>query len=282
MDGALALAVPTKKGQNLIVGELNEPKILWKSFDEKSQIWFERIFHLPITPRKSDPPVVVTLKNLLLQAQKLNPSFLSENKGYTIETHLEFPRNWGLGSSSTLIHNLASWANINPFELLQKTMGGSGYDIACAQHNTTIFFQLIDNNPIVTPVTFHPKFSDSLYFIHLNQKQKSNKEINRYQNLASFDSKKEVIRLVSDISKLLPKVEVLDDFEVLIREHEKLLSSVLQRHPIQSQFKDYFGQMKSLGAWGGDFVLATGNEDTPKYFEKKGYETILTFKEMLL
>ncbi len=39
-------------------------------------------------------------------------------------------------------------------------------------------------------------------------------------------------------------------------------------------FLDYFGQTKSLGAWGGDFILATGNKDTPKYFKNKGYPNL--------
>ena len=34
----------------------------------------------------------------------------------------------------------------------------------------------------------------------------------------------------------------------------------------ENAFSDYFGQVKSLGAWGGDFVLVTGNEDTPSIF----------------
>ena len=41
LDGALSLAIPTTYGQSLIVEPLDEPKLIWKSFDEKGTIWFE-------------------------------------------------------------------------------------------------------------------------------------------------------------------------------------------------------------------------------------------------
>ena len=50
-----------------------------------------------------------------------NQDFLAELKGAVIETQLDFLRNWGLGSSSTLINNIAQWANVNPFDLQQKS-----------------------------------------------------------------------------------------------------------------------------------------------------------------
>ena len=34
LDGANALAVPTKYGQNLVVEIINKPYIIWKSFNE--------------------------------------------------------------------------------------------------------------------------------------------------------------------------------------------------------------------------------------------------------
>ena len=46
-------------------------------------------------------------------------------------------------------------------------------------------------------------------------------------------------------------------------------------------FSDYSGEIKSLGAWGGDFILAAGPINTKKYFEEKGYKTIFSYKDML-
>ncbi len=279
MDGALALAMPTKKGQDLMVKEISEHKVYWKSYDEKGQVWLERTFHFPITLRKSDPKTIQTLKHIFLQIQQLNPAFFNGNQGYEVTTHLEFPRKWGLGSSSTLIYNLATWAQVNPYELLANTMGGSGYDLACAGSDSAILYQLDNLKPIVKPVTFSPDFADQLFFVYLNQKQRSSREVNRYKSIAVND-KKTVVNLVSEISELMLKVTCIEDFALLMKEHEKLVSGVLKRNPIQTHFKDYFGQLKSLGAWGGDFFLATGNENTPEYFRRKGFETVIPFENM--
>lgn len=281
LDGAKSLAVPTKKGQKLIVNPLLEQQIQWKSFDDKETVWLERVFHYPITIRKSDPKAIETLKRLFLSIQSQNPDFLKDKQGYSVETYLEFPRNWGLGSSSTLIFNLANWAKVNPYILLKDTFGGSGYDIACAGNDLPITYQLINNQPIIEKVEFNPVFSKQLFLIYLNQKQRSNKEVKKYQNQTIME-KETIVNLVSEITELMLKVNDIGDFEILMKEHELLLSKVLHRKPIQTHFKNYFGQIKSLGAWGGDFVLATGNEDTPHYFKDRGFETVISYKDMVL
>ncbi len=281
LDGAKALAIPTKKGQKFMVTPFSGQQILWKSFDHKGTIWLERVFHFPITHRKSDSNAIKILKELFLSIQKQNPYFLDGKSGYLIETHLEFPRNWGLGSSSTLLFNLAQWAQADPYELLKNTFGGSGYDIACAGSNLPITYQLIDNQRIIDAAPFNPTFSDQLFFVYLNRKQRSQREVKKYLN-QNFKEKNTLVHLISEITELMMKVKVIEDFELLMKEHEILLASILQRNPIQTHFKDYFGQIKSLGAWGGDFVLATGNEDTPHYFKEKGFETVITYKDMVL
>ncbi len=259
---------------------MDEQKLTWKSFDNQGNIWLERVFHYPITIRKSDTKAIETLKKLFLSIQVQNPDFLKEKQGFSVETHLEFSRNWGLGSSSTLIYNLANWAAVNPYLLLKDTFGGSGYDIACAGNDTPITYQLLNNQRIIEPVNFNPLFSDQLFFIYLNQKQRSNKEVKKYQNKTIVE-KKSIINLVSEITELMLKVSDINDFELLMKEHESLLSKVLHRKPVQHHFKNYFGQLKSLGAWGGDFIMATGNEDTPNYFKERGFEIVISFKEMV-
>lgn len=281
LDKALALAVPTKFGQNLIVESIHESKIYWESFDEKGAIWFKSEYDLPFSNNVGLDRITQNLKKILIQAHKQNPDFLIGNQGYKVATNLNFPRDWGLGSSSTLINNMAKWAKVDAFELLKKTMGGSGYDIACAQNDSPILYRLKENKPSVQLANFQPKFHDQLYFIYLNKKQKSDKEISRYQTIKKGVAA--AVKTVSEITDLVVKTTNLDDFERLIGEHEKLLASVLQIPTIQElQFKDYFGQIKSLGAWGGDFILATGNDDTPKYFQKKGFETVLLYDKMVL
>lgn len=284
LDGALSLALPTKFGQNILVETIDGSEIIWKSFDHQNNLWFSCVFRLSdfeITSHNSDMKIAETLQNILVEARKMNPLFLIPDQGYSIKTKLDFPLNWGLGTSSTLINNIAQWAKIDAFTLLYNSFGGSGYDIACAENNTPILYQLSNNKPIVEKVIFDPVFKDQLYFIHLNKKQNSKNEIKKW-----FKNKRDVSVIsneISNLTKQLLKITSLLEFENILIEHEKIIGSVLQKKPIQMElFKDYFGQTKSLGAWGGDFILATGNDQTPTYFKNKGFTTIIPFKEMTL
>jgi hypothetical protein len=115
----------------------------------------------------------------------------------------------------------------------------------------------------------------------LNKKQDSK------AGIARFKEKREKInnqiQLVSEISKQLIHEQKLSEFEKLIQEHEKIISSIIELPTVkESLFPDYFGTLKSLGAWGGDFILATGNKDTSQYFIDKGYATILKYSDMVL
>jgi len=181
----------------------------------------------------------------------------------------------------TLINNIASWAKIDAFELQFKIFGGSAYDIACAQNNTPIIYQLDKGKPNVEKINFSPKFKDNLFFIHLNKKQNSRDSIAQF-NKVELD-KKTAIDEISEITNQIISNKSLSEFEFLIKKHEEIISSIIGVEPIQKKlFKNYSGQIKSLGAWGGDFILATGNEQTIAYFNKKGYTTIIPFSKMIL
>ena len=283
LDGAKAWAIPTKYGQSLIVIETESKKIEWKSLDEKDKVWFEAIYDLESMNEisSSNSEISKTLHKILIQAQKLNPHFLTDGLGYTIESKLTFPRDWGLGSSSTLINNIAQWANINPYQLLAKTFGGSGYDIACAQHNTPIIYQQENRKPSVEAVNFNPDFKDQLFFIHLNKKQNSREGISQYRQL-NFNTK-ELVNNIGDITSKMVSCHDLVTFETLIDQHETILSNTLKTPTVKkSLFDDYTGSIKSLGAWGGDFILVTGDKTSMTYFKQKGYSTIIPYSEMIL
>ncbi len=283
LDGALALALPTRQGQSLEVTENTIQKIVWKSFNHKNDIWFEAIFDLEtlLISSTTDKKVAVILQKILLEAQKLNFNFLADKIGYNANTFLDFPIDWGLGSSSTLINNVAQWAAVNPFDLLWNAFTGSGYDIACAMHHKPITYQVADRKPVVTEIEFKPDFFDDIYFIHLNKKQNSRDGINSYRK-ADFDSE----NFISKITSLTNKIILCNDvalFKQLILEHESLVGKVLNQTPIQKEFfSDFNGAIKSLGAWGGDFIMAVGEKNTPDYFKSKTYNMVLTYAEMVL
>ncbi len=70
-------------------------------------------------------------------------------------------------------------------------------------------------------------------------------------------------------------------FEELLIKHEKLVGNLIGQQPIQERlFADFDGQIKSLGAWGGDFILSTG-KSSPTYFKEKGYPLILPYSKVI-
>lgn len=290
LDSAKALALPTKYGQHLIVEpiESNSKILLWESVDEKGKTWFSCKFKLPNLEIKSvefknesTNKIAKTLQNILSKARKLNPDFLLSEESILVKTILNFPINWGLGTSSTLINNIAKWANIDAFKLQFNTFGGSAYDIACAQNDSPIIYQLKKNKPIVKPVIFNPKFKDELYFVYLNEKKNSREAIKNYQKINQ--DKTLLIDKISTITTKIYLAETITTFEKLIIEHEKIISKTINITPIKEQFfSDYFGQIKSLGAWEGDFILVTGNKHTSNYFENKGFNTVIPFNDMIL
>ncbi|UOY08186.1 GYDIA family GHMP kinase [Muricauda sp. SCSIO 64092] len=283
LDGALALAVPTTYGQSLEIMPSDSATLEWQSLEQHNNVWFNAAFDTKTFDIHScsDSELAETLKRILTQARELNPKFIAESKGYRAISKLTFPRNWGLGSSSTLLNNIAQWASVDPYTLLERTFGGSGYDIACAQHNTPILYQLVDKKPTVEEVVFQPSFQSQLYFVHLNQKQDSRAAIANYRK-QDFDT----LTLVTDltgITRELFHTATLTDFESLLTVHEAILSKVLKIAPIKERlFSDYYGAIKSLGGWGGDFVLATGNEETPSYFKARGFTTVVPYSDMVL
>ena len=285
LDGAIALSIPTKHGQSLSVEKTENPYIEWQSFDENEMLWFEtklllnkdEFLHIEGTESTINKKLV----EILDAAKNLNPEFLTDAKGYKITTHLDFPINWGLGTSSTLLNNIANWANVDGYQLLQQSFGGSGYDIASAKNNTPIFYQLKDNQPIVKAVDLNWNLKNQLFFVYLNKKQNSNNAISNYKSKQkpSQDS----INRISSIAVKMINCKSIIEFESIIEEHEKCISEIIQQKTVKEiLFKDYKGAIKSLGAWGGDFILVTGNDLEMDYFKKKGFLTIIPFEEMIL
>ena len=291
LDGAKALALPTKFGQDLVIQYTNEDQLVWESYTDQNELWLHVEFDLPRLRIRSatfdsskdggGDVLAEKLREIILSAKKLNKNFLTRSQGFYVKSKLDFPRNWGLGTSSTLINNIAQWADADAFQLQFDNFGGSGYDIACAQNDSPILYQLIDKEPQIETVNFNPNFKDQLYFVHLNTKQNSREGIASYRNF-----KGDIKAFLEDISQLtegIMKSKNVLDFEKLIAEHETIISKIIKKNPVQEQwFSDYFGQTKSLGAWGGDFILATGNDDTSNYFREKGFETVLSYQDMIL
>ena len=284
LDGAKALALPTKFGQDLVVEKGENNSIHWKSFDNDGTVWFDEIVSFSEITNKiksENQTEKNTLIDILHEAYLMNPDFINASEGYFISTHLTFPKFWGLGTSSTLINNIAQWLAIDAFVLLKNSFGGSGYDIACAQNDTALFYQLIDGNPIVKPIDFKPECSSHIYFVYLNKKQSSKSAIETYYKKQKKLDK--ILPEINSISERLVEISNFDNWADLIKNHENIMSEVLEEPTVKSKlFPDFNGSIKSLGAWGGDFVLVLSKENPIAYFSAKGYDTVIPYDEMIL
>ena len=279
IDGACALAIPTKLGQRMTVTDKVEPGIHWIAKDVDGNIWFENHFHTrDFKPTRQNDETTSHLQHILLVTSELNSDFLTTSTGVIVETQLDFPKDWGLGSSSTLVNNVAQWANVNPFYIQQKVFGGSGYDIACAQKHNPITYQLVNQLPTVLDVAFAPPFQEHLFFVYMNQKQNSRTSIqNHYQGVSD-----EVRNALNALTKRFLKTQSASEFQTLMLAHESIISKLIGIPPVQQTvFSDYEGVVKSLGAWGGDFVLACGPKNSKVYFTEKGHKVCMPYSELI-
>ena len=293
LKGALALAVPLKLGQTLALETVCTLSLQWDAYKPDGP-WFS----VALNPENleiidsDDQSKAEKLRQILQAVKQLNPNVF-EGEGMKFITRLDFDPNWGFGSSSTLIANLARWADVNPYKLLQLTFGGSGYDIACATAEGPIYYQVKTEvpepvegpTPTVEPIDFNPSFADHVFFIYQGQKQSSSKEIKAFLAQANPIDLHKDIESVSEISRAVPKCESLDEFAMLMQCHERIISRCIGQEPVQKRFPDFEGVLKSLGAWGGDFILAatewTENQ-VREYFKGKGLEVVFGYKEIVL
>ena len=288
LDGAKALAVPVTVGQSLSVNYKNSysPLLYWKSYDASGRLWMDvrfEFWHFNCVDENPSPDILPVQK-VLRQARKQNPHFLRDNVDVYVETRLGFPLEWGLGSSSTLVYNVAQWAYVSPFELLFNTYGGSGYDIACAQSDGPILYERKSSGPHWSLSYFDPPFKDELFFVYLGKKQDTKEGIDLYAQKRPFPA--ELIVNLSTISENMLHAGSLQEFEFLVLAHERLVAENLKLVRAKDlYFPDYWGEIKSLGAWGGDFVLATSARsprETREYFASKGFSTVLPYRELIL
>ena len=60
------------------------------------------------------------------------------------------------------------------------------------------------------------------------------------------------------------------------------MSTILKRDTIKKElFSDFEGSIKNLGAWGGDFILASCLSNPSSYFIDKGFNVVINFNEMI-
>ena len=281
LDGALSLAAPTLFGQYLEIIEDDSKYIKWTSKNSNGKVWFKcKIFSENLELIKSSSSKISnTLIEIIKNIRVFNPNFLT-NSGANITTKLTFDKDWGLGSSSTLISNLSKLAEIDPYKLNNKIFNGSGYDIACAESNSPLLFSIVENKKHIKEVCFWPVFHENIYFVYLNRKQNSLTEVKKYKKIKPS---KELLSEVSEITKNILNCSDHKIFNELICSHEQIISKLISKTTIKKElFNDFNGEIKSLGAWGGDFIMASSEDNPLNYFKNKGYNTVFKFSDLLI
>jgi mevalonate kinase len=284
LHGASALALPVRYGQKLEIHPHDDATFKWESWC-KGSCWFKCVFNpdsLEIL-ETDDHTTAIFIRTLIGYALTMNVPRLSL-KGIKGVAYLSFDKNWGMGSSSTLISNIAHWFDIDPYKLHFRVSKGSGFDIACARSDRPVIYRLAGYEPSVSAVNFHPSFSDKLYFVYSGKKQDSALSLEKF-NPERRDLG-DAISQVSNITHRLPGISDQDEFNRLIDEHENILSSLLGQEPVKLfAFSDFRGSVKSLGAWGGDFYLFSSTEGRYyicDYLSAKHLAPVFSFDELIL
>lgn len=280
--GAKSIALPLQYGQRMEVSPGKEDGILsWKAFMQEG-LWFSCDLQMPDFKivNSSDQEKAVILQEAFLAIRELNPDFYPGNS-LDVHTRIDFNNQWGLGSSSTLIANLASWAQVDAFKLNEMIFHGSGFDIACATAKGPIFYT---RKQAPVPVELDYPFLDNLYFIYSGSKKSTRNEVRRFLNEGEVTSQQ--VAQMNQLSEAFATANKLDDFLKLMREHEQMVGSLLEHPTVKAQyFSDFNGEVKSLGAWGGDFYLVAtpmNDRDVLNYFKQKGLRVVFPWRELVL
>lgn len=281
MDGALALALPTRWGQEFSSRTVPDGKsqVLWQANHQGKPWLTATIDYKDDTILSANiPEAALFVARLLNFIKQHSVSRLQQTDSYRIVTNLQFPANYGLGSSSTLMCNLAQWAAVDAFELNENCLGGSGYDVAVAQHKTPILYRAKPER-IVSEIEFDPAYKKELIFIHLNQKQDSRKGISLYRERPKSNRD---IEAFSQITQQTLDASDLQSFSDLMTAHEQRLSELIGLQTVKEKlFPDCPTFVKSLGAWGGDFVLSARFPGYREYFNQKAFPTIFRYTELI-
>lgn len=276
LKGSECLAIPLKFGQKLTVEEDETEIFSWTSC-VKEDSFFSLTFskNLEILQTNDDQKAALIQKIFLLIKQK-KPSLFA--RGMSFRMNADFSMNWGLGSSSTLISCLSQWSETDPFELLEQAFGGSGYDIACARAETPIIYKK-GKDPV--PAYLFPKVTSRLLFIYTGKKQNSANEVAAFSD--KIITQDEILHMSSIINNALKSTQI-EQFEESVNESEVFLSRILNRPALKEvSFNQYPHSIKSLGAWGGDFFMATYRKeaDARQFFKELGYHIQFTYPEII-
>ncbi len=277
-QGAFGFAVPTTLGQKLTVRFFDSPNIHWQAYTVTGECWLDVMLSSELEILKTDH--LKEAQHLVKQLQIVAAHSDMLTGGLHFETHLEFDRSWGLGSSSTFTSLLAQFGNLQPLELFHEAHGGSGYDLACATAEGPIEYRIKDDTARVKAVEWNPDFADDLAFVFSGKKQLTSESLALVQK-RPFSSQQ--IQELNHLTAAFKNASTIEKFESIIRKHEQLIGAHLGLQPVcNNLFKGYEGAVKSLGGWGGDFVLVSRYSKNEQWLKESGFEHILPLRTLAM
>jgi hypothetical protein len=227
-------------------------------------------------------------------------------QGLRVQTRLDFPRHWGLGSSSTLIALLVRWLKVEPWALYRRVQTGSGYDLAIALEGRALVFRMEgfdeNGNPLPNsgeveadpgqsypgPTYPGPTYSGvettipdgaGWWLIDPGTKQNSEREVFSYRQIDPA-LRRSVVPELTRITLKMAQNPGADEWLALLEAHDLLLEKVLGRPCVHRSLGAGFpGRLKSLGAWGGDLMLAvsTAPDAALKWLQDRPDWVVLDF-----
>lgn len=306
--GAGGLALPLKKGQKLVWKEGNKGSGKGKDSEKtlewvtrmNGKKWFSAVFrgsdYFPVTA--SDWAKADFLRYIIFSASELSDGRPLFGR---VESLVDFDMEWGLGSSSSLISNIAFMFDVNPFALHFTVSKGSGYDVACARSDLPVIYRLSYQSenyprgnstsahegifpvPVYRTVDFNPPFRDKLFFAYTGRKQDSAVSVNKFLSGTGLDAND--IADITGISEEIINAGDIGEFNRLLKEHDRILSGVLDEMPVyESMFSGFPGYVKSLGAWGGDFIMVSWDGDVKELLDllkQKGIDVVFPYDKLI-
>lgn len=280
LDGAEAWSIPTRFGQELCITPA-EGGLTWESVNHRGDIWFKASWdEAGNLLTSSDEEIAGTLHSILMKSREMGANPFD---GFTAQITMDFPNEWGLGSSSTLIACIAKWTEVDPHRLFDQTLTGSGYDVAVGYTGKPLLYRIDkERKRYIQPIAHVPPFAEHLYFVYSGQKQKSHNEVIRFSQL-SEETRNKLAEDITPLTHKLIRATDLSSFCEAMKAHEKIIGTVLARPTANEEWPEIEGTLKHLGAWGGDFVmLATDKTDDIDKLKARGLTTVLSWSEMLL
>lgn len=271
--GVEALAVPVQLGQWMYVWEFNSPlggdRLIWEAKEKDGSTWLNEHFSLPLLSDFVESSVSDELEGQVLRNTDRNvikkmlglvaSDFWKAGKSYRIETQLEFNRNSGLGSSSTMISNFARYTGLDAQWLQQQVFGGSGYDVAVAEVGKGLVFWKQNDEAHWGPWSLSTQLTENWQVVFLGQKQNSRDSLSqvkiRLQEIQNDNF------LLHQLQQILAAVKMASEVPMLEAGLEMWQAVLSMGLGLETPYQHFGfqpikgGVCKWLGAWGGDMLL---------------------------